>query len=182
MEKLQKDIFEADKLESEIFEDDTILDMKNGSLSLNLKPEIKEDIKTEKNKDKIKKIEFPFIFSRKNKQKRTLFKNFLNLRNVKSDDIEFLEWKESSNQIDKTTEEMTKPIHSTFTLRINDEGELIGFNIKKPKSKEGKKYRRIIPFRKESSEESNSNDVEEPGSGIKEKIVNIFSKIRRKKE
>ena len=180
-EKLQKDIIEAEKIESEIFEDNKILDMKNESLSSELKPEIKEDIKIEKNKDKIKKIKFPFIFSKKNKQKRTLFKDFLNPRSVKSDDIEFLEWNETSNQVNKETEKITKPFNSTFTLKINDEGELIGFNIKKSKSKGGKKYG-IIPFRKKSSEESSSNNVEESVSGIKEKIINIFSKIRRKKE
>ena len=81
----------------------------------------------------------------------------------------------------ETTEEVAevKP-RSTFTLRINDQGDLAGFNIKKPKPIKEKKHRKLLPFRKGATEESEAEETTEE-SGIKGKIKGIFSRVKPKK-
>jgi len=77
-----------------------------------------------------------------------------------------------------------KPIKSTFTLRIDDKGHLVGFNIKKPKPKKEKKSRRILLFRRKKGEVGASAEpaAEKPEvKGIKGKIIGIVSKIKPKK-
>jgi len=72
--------------------------------------------------------------------------------------------------------EVTTPT-GTFTLRIDDEGNLIGFNIKKPRPKTEKKQRRMSPFKqkKGTSEEAEV-------SGRLGKLKGLFSRVRKSKE
>ena len=68
---------------------------------------------------------------------------------------------------------------NTFILKINDQGSLVGFNIKKPKPKAESKHRRILPFKKGTPRESGDEKTTEE-SGIKGKIKGIFSRIKPK--
>lgn len=68
---------------------------------------------------------------------------------------------------------------NTFTLKINDQSNLVGFNIKKPKPKAESKHRRILPFKKGTPRESGDEKITEE-SGIKGKIKGIFSRIKPK--
>lgn len=72
-----------------------------------------------------------------------------------------------------------KPSSSTFTLRIEDQSSLVGFNIKKPKPKAESKHRRILPFKKGTPKESGDEKTTEE-LGIKGKIKGIFSRIKLK--
>lgn len=72
-----------------------------------------------------------------------------------------------------------KPSSSTFTLRIDDQSSLVGFNIKKPKPKAESKHRRILPFKKGTPKESGDEKTTEE-LGIKGKIKGIFSRIKPK--
>jgi len=72
-----------------------------------------------------------------------------------------------------------KSSNSTFTLRIDDQSNLVGFNIKKPKPKAESKHRRILPFKKGTPRESGDEKTTEE-SGIKGKIKGIFSRIKPK--
>ena len=68
------------------------------------------------------------------------------------------------------SDEMIKP-QGTFTLKIDDEGNLVGFPIKKVKSKE-KKKKHLLAFGKEKSEGEKTEEI----TGFKGKIKNIFSR------
>lgn len=72
-----------------------------------------------------------------------------------------------------------KPSNSTFTLRIDDQSNLVGFNIKKPKPKVESKYRRIFLLQKATPKESGDEKTTEE-LGIKGKINGIFSRIKPK--
>ena len=56
---------------------------------------------------------------------------------------------------------------STFTLRFDDKGNLVGYNLKKPKPPKEQKQETAAP--------------EPEAKGVKGKIKRVFSKIRRKK-
>jgi hypothetical protein len=72
-----------------------------------------------------------------------------------------------------------KPSSSTFTLRIDDQSNLVGFNIKKPKPKAESKHRQILPFKKGTPNKSGDEKTTEE-LGIKGKIKGIFSQIKPK--
>ncbi|EMR74579.1 hypothetical protein MBGDF03_00782 [Thermoplasmatales archaeon SCGC AB-540-F20] len=72
-----------------------------------------------------------------------------------------------------------EPGNSTFTLRIDDQSNLVGFNIKKPKPQVESKHRRFLPFKRGFSKESEDEKTTEE-SGIKGKIKGIFSRIKIK--
>ncbi len=75
-----------------------------------------------------------------------------------------------------------KPMHGTFTLHLDEEGNLIGFPIKKPVPKPEKKHRRLLPFGKKKSEgENETEQPKEPAKGIKGKIKRITSRFKRSK-
>jgi len=75
-----------------------------------------------------------------------------------------------------------KPMRGTFTLHLDDEGNLIGFPIKKPVPKPEKKHRRLLPFGKKKSEgENETEQPQEPVKGIKGKIKRITSRFKRSK-
>ncbi len=76
-----------------------------------------------------------------------------------------------------------KPMNGTFTLRLDDEGNLIGFPIKKPVQKPEKKHRRLLPFGKKKSEgENETEQPQEPAKGFKGKIKRITSRFKRSKK
>lgn len=72
-----------------------------------------------------------------------------------------------------------KSIRSTFELRVDDEGRLVGFNIK-PVSESEDSRRIIARLLKVFSRKSKSEDSEEK-SKIVGKITGIFSKLKGKK-
>ena len=84
---------------------------------------------------------------------------------------------ELQNQHEEIIED-NKPINSTFTLRIDNQGNLVGLNIKKPKSTKDSKFRRFLHFKRTISSESEEKEIE--NLNIKEKIKGIFSKLKPK--
>lgn len=72
-----------------------------------------------------------------------------------------------------------EPGNSTFTLRIDDQSNLVGFNIKKPKPQVKSKHRRFLPFKRGFSKGSEDEKTTEE-SGIKGKIKGIFSRLKSK--
>ncbi|MCX6666245.1 MAG: hypothetical protein NT038_09370 [Euryarchaeota archaeon] len=75
-----------------------------------------------------------------------------------------------------------KPLNGTFTLHRDEEGNLVGFPIKKPVPKMEKKHRRLLPFGKKKEEgEGETEQPEEPVKGIKGKIKRITSRFKRSK-
>jgi hypothetical protein len=75
---------------------------------------------------------------------------------------------------------LEKPIKSTFTLHIDQQGNLTGLNIKKPKVKKERDFKSIFKIfkKKNASKEIDSNETEK--QGIKKKLKNITSKLKRK--
>ena len=139
------------------------------------KSELKEITHPDKRKDKKHKIRFPIGIHWKKEIKWPKIGNFLKRIKVNPHGINTPELTELQNQLG-SSEVGLKPGNTTFTLRIDDQGRLIGYNIKKPKSERG--HRRILPFGKGTTEESGAKEVEEPG--IKGKIKGLFSRIKPK--
>ena len=151
--------------------------LKNKPQSLKYQSEIKSNIQTEKIEGK--KIIFPFSIKIRKKKKPLKLKTKRHLKTIKakSSEIENIDIPELQNQHDEIIED-NKPINSTFTLRIDNQGNLVGLNIKKPKSTKDSKFRRFLHFKRTHSSESGEKEIEK--SNIKEKIKGIFSKLKRK--
>ena len=158
---------------------------------------LNEKTQREKKKTKKRKIHFPIKIRWMKKPKGIKTGHFLKRIKVNPSGINTPELTELQNQLESSevglrsgnTPELTelqnqlessevglRPGNTTFTLRIDDQGRLIGYNIKKPKSEGG--HRRILSFGKGTTEESGTNEAEEPG--IKGKIKSIFSRIKPK--
>jgi hypothetical protein len=78
-------------------------------------------------------------------------------------------------------EPMTQKVkisRSTFTLQLDNDGNLVGFPLKKPMPEKQKKG--WFSFRKKTQEESAEPSVEEQAHGIKGKLKRVASKLRRK--
>ena len=81
------------------------------------------------------------------------------------------------NKVEPTLNK-TEEIRSTFTLDIDDEGNLVGLNIDKQKTES--KQERFIKIKNLVSKFSKSKETEDK-SGFVGKIKGIFSKIKLKK-
>ena len=139
------------------------------------KSELKEITHPDKRKDKKHKIHFPIGIHWRKEARWPKIGNFLKRVKVNPSGIKTPELTELQNQLE-SSEVGLRPGNTTFTLRIDDQGRLMGYNIKKPKSKGG--HRRILPFGKGTTEESGAKEAEEPG--IKGKIKDLFSRIKPK--
>jgi len=159
--------------------------------------ELKEITHPDKRKDKKHKIHFPIGIHWRKEARWPKIGNFLKRVKVNPSGIKTPELTELQNQLESSevglrsgnTPELTelqnqlessevglRSGNTTFTLRIDDQGRLMGYNIKKPKSEGG--HRRILPFGKGTTEESGAKEAEEPG--IKGKIKDLFSRIKPK--
>lgn len=139
------------------------------------KSELKEITHPDKRKDKKHKIHFPIGIHWRKEARWPKIGNFLKRIKVNPSRINTPELTELQNQLE-SSEVGLRPGNTTFTLRIDDQGRLMGYNIKKPKSEGG--HRRILPFGKGTTEESGAKEAEEPG--IKGKIKGLFSRIKPK--
>ncbi len=139
------------------------------------KSELKEITHPDKRKDKKHKIHFPIGIHWRKEARWPKIGNFLKRIKVNPSRIKTPELTELQNQLE-SSEVGLRPGNTTFTLRIDDQGRLMGYNIKKPKSEGG--HRRILPFGKGTTEESGAKEAEEPG--IKGKIKGLFSRIKPK--
>lgn len=139
------------------------------------KSELKEITHPDKRKDKKHKIRFPIDIHWRKETKWPKIGNFLKRIKVNPRGVKTPELTELQNQLG-SSEVGLRPGNTTFTLRIDDQGKLIGYNIKKPKSGGG--HRRILPFGKSATEESSVKEADEPG--IKGKIKGLFSRIKPK--
>ena len=130
--------------------------------------EIEKDLDTlEDSVKKEKKHKLQFLSKlRKKKKPKEPKKRFLKLRRLKPKENEDVQGE-------------LKPIKSTFTLRINDQGNLIGLNIKKPRSKKEKKPLKLRLFKRGAAKEE--APAETDVKGIPVKIKGLFSKIKLKK-
>jgi hypothetical protein len=137
--------------------------------------EFKEITHPDKRKDKKHKICFPIEIHWRKEARWQKIGNFFQRIKVNPSGIETQELTELQNQRE-SSEVGLRTGNTTFTLKIDDQGMLIGYNIKKPKS-EGR-HRRILPFGKEASNESGAKEAEEPG--MKGKIKGLFSRIKPK--
>ena len=139
------------------------------------KSELKEITHPDKRKDKKHKIHFPIGIHWRKEARWPKIGNFLKRIKVNPSGIKTPELTELQNQLE-SSEVGLRSGNTTFTLRIDDQGRLMGYNIKKPKSEGG--HRRILPFGKGTTEESGAKEAEEPG--IKGKIKDLFSRIKPK--
>jgi len=131
------------------------------------KPESQEEVpiqKKEKRKKKIKQKPARKKSPEEQSQKRSLF------------------WrKEKIGELDTDTslenlppQKSTAPMHTTFTLQLDAEGNLIGFPLKKtiPEGKKGWSF-----FKKKGG---SSSSEEEPVPGIKGKVLRVISRLKPK--
>jgi len=139
------------------------------------KSELKEITHPYKRKDKKHKIHFPIGIHWRKEARRPKIGNFLKRIKINPSGVKTPELTELQNQLG-SSEVGLRLNNTTFTLRIDDQGRLMGYNIKKPKSAGG--HRRILPFGKGTTEESGAKGAE--GPGIKGKIKNLFSRIKPK--
>jgi len=139
------------------------------------KSELKEITHPDKNMDKKRKIHFPIEMHRRKDIERPKIGNFLKRIKAKFGVIKTPESTELQNQLGSSEVKIT-PDNTTFKLNIDDQGRLIGYNIKKPKSE--RKHRKILPLGNGNDEESGAKDKEEPG--IKGKFKDLFSRIKPK--
>jgi len=139
------------------------------------KSELKEITHPDKRKDKKHRIHFPIGIHWRKEARWPKIGNFLKRIKVNPSGIKTPELTELQNQLE-SSEVGLRPGNTTFTLRINDQGRLMGYNIKKPKSEGG--HRRILPFGKGTTEESGAKEAGE--LGIKGKIKGLFSRIKPK--
>ena len=139
------------------------------------KSELKEITHPDKRKDKKHRIHFPIGIHWRKEARWPKIGNFLKRIKVNPSGIKTPELTELQNQLE-SSEVGLRPGNTTFTLRIDDQGRLMGYNIKKPKSEGG--HGRILPFGKGTTEESGAKEAEEPG--IKGKVKGLFSRIKPK--
>jgi len=139
------------------------------------KSELKEITHPDKRKDKKHRIHFPIGIHWRKEARWPKIGNFLKRIKVNPSGIKTPELTELQNQLE-SSEVGLRPGNTTFTLRIDDQGRLMGYNIKKPKSEGG--HGRILPFGKGTTEESGAKEAEEPG--IKGNIKGLFSRIKPK--
>ena len=93
--------------------------------------------------------------------------------------------RELSGEMPSEREEMLHPSASvepygTFTLRIDDEGNLVGFPLRIPSPKPEKKARHLFPFRKKRTGETETEGAgaEETKSGLKAKLSRLIPRRR----
>ena len=113
---------------------------------IDIQPEIvwQEVEETEEIADK-KRFEIQFLSKLRKKEKPKEpkpKKHFLKLRKSKLGEIDETGATELQDQLEKAKREL-KPAKSTFTLRMDDQGNLVGLNIKKPITKKEKKPLRL---------------------------------------
>jgi len=139
------------------------------------KSELKEITHPDNRKDKKRKIRFPIGIHWGKEIKWPKIRNFLKSIKANSNGIKTPELTELQNQLGSSEVEL-RPGNTTFTLRIDNQGRLIGYNIKKPKPGGG--HGRILPFGKGTTEESSAKGAKE--SGIKGNIKGLFLRIKLK--
>ena len=135
--------------------------------------ELKEITHPDKRKDRKHKIRFPIEIRWRKKVRWQKIGNFLQRIKLNPNGIENPELTELQNQLE-SSETGLRPGNTTFTLKIDDQGMLVGYNIKKPKSSGG--HGRILPFGKKVTGEPGAKEADEPG--IKGKIKGLFSRIK----
>jgi len=91
----------------------------------------------------------------------------------------FFHLKRKKIGVTKDTQEPLKPIKSTFTLKIDDQGNLAGLNVKRPRPKKEKKPFKFKLFKRGEAKESAPDETET--KEIPGKIKGIFSKLKRGK-
>ncbi len=126
-------------------------------------PDISED------SEKKHKHQFLSKLRKKKKLKEPKTKNrFLKLRKFKS-----IKTEDAQGEL--------KQIKSTFSLKLNNQGELVGFNVKKPRQKKEKIPLRIKLFKRGETKDKTPAEQEIKGiKGIPGKIKGIISKITSK--
>ena len=167
--------FENERLKQEYEQNIKSIKKTNETPSSKNLSKFKGNLQTEIRKGK--KIKFPFSIKFQKNRKHLKHKNKQYLKTIKEKSDETIETHEFENQAKEAFEKII-PIKSTFTLTINDQGNLIGFNNIKPKSKKESKSNRSINFMRIFS--SRSKDKKTEKSNIKEKIKGIFLKFKRK--
>ena len=70
---------------------------------------------------------------------------------------------------------------STFTLSVDEKGNLVGFHIKKPKEKQERPLRSLLPFKKKEKTETETSQKEVESTGIKGKLIGIIAKLKPKR-
>lgn len=85
---------------------------------------------------------------------------------------------EIERQLEEPFEEK-KPVVSTFTLQLDEEGNLVGFILKKPKLPKEKKVG--SRFQRRGGEEAKRETEEETEPGMKGKLKRLVSKLWRRK-
>jgi len=125
----------------------------------------KEPITPEVPPDKKHKIQFLSKLRKKKKSKEPK-KRFFKPRRLKPKETEDVQGE-------------LKSIKSTFALRINDQGNLIGLNTKKPRPKKEKKPLKLRLFKRGTAKEE--APAETDVKGIPGKIKGLFSKTKLKK-
>jgi hypothetical protein len=136
-----------------------------------------------KNKEEIEKDLQKLDGSGKKKKPKEpkIKKHFLKLRKSKLDEITDAESTELQDQLCKTGKK-PKLKGSTFTLKRDNQGNLVGLNIKKPRPKKEKKSLSITLFKKgEGKKEATPVETEVKGiKGIPVKIKGVISKMTSK--
>jgi len=84
---------------------------------------------------------------------------------------------EPSTIVEQQAQEIKIP-RSTFTLQLDNDGNLVGFPIKKPHLEQGKKG---WLFSKSKTQSEGVESEEETVKGIKGKLKHVISTLRRKK-
>lgn len=133
-----------------------------------------------KNKEEIEKDQQKLDGSGKKKKPKEpkIKKHFLKLRKSKLGEITDAESTELQNQLGKTGKK-PKLKGSTFTLKRDDQGNLVGLNIKKPRPKKEKKSLSITLFKRGEGKKE-ATPVETEVKGIPVKIKGVISKMTSK--
>ena len=174
IESIEKNIIEPEIIEEEIQNDEQIEILEEMT---------KEAKKMDASGKKEKKLNFDFLKRHKKKKLKEpkIKKHFLKLLKSKFGEIKDAESTELQGELEKA-KDITKPIRSTFTLKKNGQGNLVGLNVKKPRPKQEKKPLRDRLFKRGSAKREVA-PVETDVKGIKGipvKIKGIFSKIKSK--
>ena len=143
----------------------------------------KEIVDEPEKMDILKKLNFDFLKRHKKKKldEPKIKKHFLTILKSKFGEIKDIESTELQGELEKTKDIIT-PIKSTFTLKKNGQGNLVGLNIKESRPKQEKKPLRDKLFKRGSGKKE-ATPVETDVKGIKGipvKIKGIFSKIKSK--
>jgi len=151
-----------------------------------LNPEIIEEISAEPEipKQHIQQTDITGEVEKKPKQK--FLSKLQKKKKIKEPKKWFLKLRRNKSIKTEDIHGELKPVKSTFTLKINNQGNLIGLNIKKPITKTEKKPIRknlLKLFKKGTDKEAESVEKEEKKGikGIPGKITGILSKIKLKK-